>query len=345
MNDLHDKVAGALALSALGDVLGLPCEAAGLRGEVSPLVDWELSVVDGFREPAANCWNIWAPPEVTAGMRGVVSDDTAVRLVLIEPWLADAHRRGVTPTESDWRIWLRERAPESVAWREATAAESAWQWLGFYDTAAGNGGGCDDTPCFYRPGVPVCFGHFLFLELGLIDAPVASVLDQGAGVAVSGLLGRAASEAVRARSVDPGFAAWWPSDASFGERHRSLSPAEFLAVVRDEIYHGPDAPTHDLKPFDPTLQLRQISACVGYAGDEPLLAIRLLASGAGDTDTLAATLGMILGARLGHAALRGGPAGEALRLVEASTETLFGRSTGDRVRAVLGPADSIRSSG
>ncbi len=85
---MSDRIAGALLLSAYGDAAGLPHEVGGgLDGEVGDPAREPLPVVDAFRKPEATPWNIWFPAERTAGMRGVVSDDTATKIGIVEPWL------------------------------------------------------------------------------------------------------------------------------------------------------------------------------------------------------------------------------------------------------------------
>ncbi len=375
--DLHDRIAGALSMSALGDAIGLPHESRGLRGEICAAADtldpFELPVADAFRDPQPNPWNIWAPAQRTANRRGVVSDDTAIRITIIEPWLADELRRGRrldTLTDRDWLGWLtRRRAPEGQPWREAMAHEHAQQWPAMYALADGDTAAQAPDPCFFRTGIPVCFGTFLFAELALHHAhrPAVEVfdafcdvcrLDQGPAktctALVAALIATAAGHASR-----PHLGELWEIvvadltdqnrlDASvlhdlclrpiqLGQRSRHLGKHAFLARLKHDIYDHPDAPTHDLKPFDPTLQLAQLAACVAYADDDPMLAMQLLALGPGDTDTLAATLGLILGASLGHAACLNTPARDALHHVEQTTHALFDRSLNHRVACQLGP--------
>ncbi|MEM8782657.1 MAG: ADP-ribosylglycohydrolase family protein [Planctomycetota bacterium] len=373
-----DRVAGALSVSALGDAIGLPTEARGLRGEIAvdadPADPFELPVADTFRGETGDPWNIWAPASRTAGMRGVVSDDTAVRVALIEPWLAETLGAG-TPadalTENDWLDWLtRRRVPDPEPWREAMVTQHAAQWPPMYALADGENPGCSDGPCFYKPGEPACFGYFLFAELALLfaDRPLPDVfdrfsnfcrLDQGPGPTITGVVAALIAQAARDESQAEPLPRLWDRvlaeltqagrlDASLlhdvflqpgqiGAHASGRSIEVFLQRVQREIYdHTTLAPNHDLKPFDPALQLAQISAYVGYAGDDPWLALKLAALGPGDTDTLAATLGLIVGASLGHDAALRSEAGEALAAVEASTAALFDSPLPRRAAALVG---------
>ncbi len=375
-----DRVAGALALSALGDALGLPNEARGLRGEISPWPDenddpWPLPVADTFREPESNPWNIWAPPEVTAGMRGVVSDDTAIKIVLIEPWLADARARGATPDEDDFIAWLRRRPPEAEPWREAMAAEQARQWIDMF-AGSTHDAACDPdevAPCFYRPGEPVCFGPFLYLETALLDTGLSApdvfrkftgfcCLDQDHGHAITGMLAAWLCAVGRDGPQRPLLERWdetftqidaaeklspWRTKVLHDARWvlagatPTSRPDVFLDIIKRHLFElAPAECDHSLKAFDPQLQLAQMLACLSFSGGDGLLAMRLLAHGAGDTDTLAATLGLIVGAHLGYWALLNSPAGGALQVVEETTGKLFDRSLAQRVAVFTGHTNS-----
>ncbi|MEM9753347.1 MAG: ADP-ribosylglycohydrolase family protein [Planctomycetota bacterium] len=377
-----DRIAGALAVSALGDAIGLPHEARGLRGEVAEDANtcdpFDLPVADDFRGEHGDPWNIWPTASLTAGMRGVVSDDTAIRIDLIEPWLNDAFGRGLSLnqlTEHDWLDWLtNRRMPDAEPWREAMVGEHARQWPAMYALADGDQPSCGDGPCFFRPGVPTCFGYFLFAELAPLfaDRPTTEVfdrfhaccrLDQDSAKVMTGVVACLTCEAANFESPAPSLPEIWDNvlselvqasrlDASLlhdvflqpgsiGERAKHRSRHEFLAKTQREIYNHPTlAPTHDLKPFDPILQLAQLSAYVGYAGDDPWLALKLAALGPGDTDTLAATLGLIIGASLGRQACLASDAGHAITAVEAATAELFGvtpKSRTETIRRFLGP--------
>ncbi len=378
--DARDRVRGALALSAVGDAIGLPCEAAGLRGEVSEWPGendaWPLPLADTFRGPEPDPWNIWAPAGATAGLRGVVSDDTAIRVGLVEPWLEHTREHGTPATEDGFIAWLRHRPPDTVAWLERVTADSTRQWLGMFDgpdqasshAACGN----DNTPCFYRPGEPACFGYFLYLGLALRDTalPAEDVfrkhadfcrLDQLHGRAVTGLLAAWLATTAQ-RDSDSGLFGTWTDTArridavvglrpevttplafavdELGVQNRSARPYEFLQMLKRRLYDAPPPTSdHSLKPFDPLLQLTQLLACLAYADGDGLLALRLLAHGPGDTDTLAATMGMLAGAQLGHERLLASPCAEALRTTDATTRHLFGRTLEQRVAAVIGSAD------
>ncbi|MEM1446323.1 MAG: ADP-ribosylglycohydrolase family protein [Planctomycetota bacterium] len=373
---LSDRIAGSLAVSALGDAMGLPHEGRGLRGEIAPDTNtcdpFELPAADDFRGEQGDPWNIWPPASLTPGMRGVVSDDTAIRVALIEPWLADAFARGISAdrlNEDDWLDWLtRRRLPDPEPWREAMIAEHAKQWPAMFALANGAAPGCGDGPCFFRPGVPVCFGYFLFAELALLftDRPTPEVfdrfqgfsrLDQDDAKAMTGVVAALIARTANPTSPSASLLEHWKyvvielaqtgrlnnalleqvflQPAEIGEHARSLSRHEFLTRVYTDIYHHPTlAPSHELKPFDPMLQLAQLSAYVAYAGDDPWLALKLATLGPGDTDTLAATLGLIIGANAGYTACLASPPGTSLATVEASTEAIFGRDLPERAKTV-----------
>ena len=372
---MQDAITGALALSAYADALGLRNEKRGLKGEVSPFYDGPLPMTNTFRDSDANPWNIWAPLDTTRGLRGVVSDDTAVRAVLIEPWLASLpHTAAVS--ETSFERWLSDdRTPEQVSWREAMAAEQARQWLQMFRLVVSRTDpeAEDLPPKFYVHDAPLIYGVFLYHEIALAFAgrpsqEVFSVfseicrLDAGPAAGVTGVMAVLAADAAATdpavgvdqwagAAVDSSLALWSEADEFPGDNQRPpvrdcyfelgvasrhLDPESFLSNLKSQ-WHDP-SPEYDedkgLKHYDAVLQLGQTLACLGYGGDDWLLALRVAASISGDTDTVATHLGLLIGAKQGWGALRESAVAPELVTVAETTEQLFGRSLDERVQAI-----------
>ena len=356
---MNDRIAGALLLSMYGDAAGTPQEIAGLRGEIGDPTRDPLPIVDGFREGNPSPWNIWAPGDVTTGMRGVVSDDTATKIVMTEGWISAMPPAALPNDDRGFFAWLTQRPTESAPWRESTAQIQADLWAGMDRTR--QTGECppdDGQPCFYVQGTAVAFGIFLYQSLGLIWsedaytlAPGFCSLDQGeAGHAfglLAGLTGLGTrSEGLITEALQSGIDRWidtaGPDAPVLAKRVRwlvdewiptqsGLDEAAFLANLHTDLYDHPDhRASHDLRPFDPGMQAAQAVALLLYGQGDPARTMRVAANTSGDTDTVAMIVGLILGGFLGYDALMQSPLAEGLRTVEDSTEQLFERTLAQR---------------
>jgi len=300
-----DRIAGALALSAVGDALGLPRESLGLSGLASPIPlsaeDW-LPPAENFREPDPNPWNIWAAAQHTLGLSGVVSDDSATKIALTEPWLASTNE----VSEASFQCWLETAELDSMPRALASEYLSAWdgQRRG---VPAGS---------FYNPEFAVNWGPFVFGSVGLTRWFVPCSLDHPNW----GWCSRLFQDLLEA-AID-------------GETFRSRleSRAELLFAWnvgaqgdREGIWKAELVPFETaFRPFHPLVQLMGIVAALAAGEEDPMLALRLVATSAGDTDTVAAHAGLILGARHGLSAIRRIP---EVSMVEAAVEKLFGVTT------------------
>ena len=235
---MTDRIAGALLLSAYGDAAGLPHEVGGgLDGQVGDPGQEPLPVVDGFRKPEATPWNIWFPAERTAGMRGVVSDDTATKIGLVEPHLRFNPDRWEPPGDAavigegfplggfesggfgGFRVWLEHLVkPENPRPPGPMALAQARDWIAMF---AAQEAGTPGRTVFYEPGVPVVFGPFLYQTLALspasAEASLRQVFDRFAGVCaldegiaktVTGVLAALTAAAVDAPHDEVRFGVW-----------------------------------------------------------------------------------------------------------------------------------------
>lgn len=156
VQQMHDRIAGALALSALADAAGFAHEPHGLAGKIGDPASPLLPLVQPFRESKANPWNLWASKRETRGRRGVVTDDTSFRIHLLEPWLRDTQE----VSEPSFRSWLRTaKFAHPVAPRLARILEKTWK---AQERNRPYG--------FFSPGLDTAWGQFLYGSLILHES-------------------------------------------------------------------------------------------------------------------------------------------------------------------------------
>ena len=208
--------------------------------------------------------------------------------------------------------------------------------------------------CFYHPGVAIPFGLFQHVSLAcsldeLSPTQVYGVmsnfsrLDESHAGIVTGLWAVLIAKAIRADC--PENAAEWVVEQisplselttdvqeltdtalALGQTSRGQSEYEFVELCRAEIYESND---HRLNPeehrnFDPLRFWMQMLAACGYGSgiQQPL---RLMASMAGDADTVPSLAGLILGALVGHKALmQDEELSDDLLSVESTMHDLYG---------------------
>lgn len=197
-----DAVKGLLLLAAYGDALGAPHERNGLAGKIRDPHDiGPLAMARAFHLPGANGqpWNVWADADAIPDVRSPMTDDTAFRLMLSQPWLATVVQEGRRFCEVDFTDWLRAarhdgEPPGLPAGVWGSRREQIDGWLEMYSAADEKG-----QSGFFKFGVPVVFGLFQFFDLGVLwvnEAPerVWRVfrpfcrLDQGYAGVVTGVM-------------------------------------------------------------------------------------------------------------------------------------------------------------
>lgn len=382
---LVDRIEGMILLGAYGDALGAPHEPRGLEGEVGDpeslgaLVSGaELMTVGEQGAP----WWIWPDGEVVQELRGVPTDDTAYRLMLLGPWLEEVAAGGSGLDEAAFVGWMADSLtghpgglPAGV---DRSRRSQVRAWLEMFEAAVAEP---PRAAAFFAPGVPVVFGPFQYLELGVLvatDSPAEislvfrdwSQLDQGSSHVFTGVM-VALLAGLTSRAPDPrDLGDEWlelahqlsdPTTGRSAAERRDLSEmrrlfeamrhfatghprgdlAGFVARFAQEVYDDTSRPWADspsgLGKFHPLLFWAQMTAAVAYAGEEPLDALRLLAAGAGDADTVPSFLGSQFGAALGRRRLEqltlgSTPLAPELTALETTLGQLFAVDLGERAR-------------
>lgn len=301
----EDRIAGGLALSALGDAFGWVHEPRGLAGEIGDPERPFLPVVDPYREARANPWNLWFPARITKGRRGVPSDDTACRLGLIEPWLAECPNLPLLD-------FVRQRGP-SLPLRCARRMAKE-----IHRTSRAKARG--KPYGFHVPGVPVNWGPFVLGSLALAGKVLPCELDEGYGVDTTRAYLRWCAGEELLDVVNPPLAGPVQSAIACADEPTDEGFLNLLAGWSRERGVG---------PFDPLRQLGEAAAAVARADGDPERAIRLAGSIAGDSDTVASHVGLVVGFRTGLSGLRG--LETELQIVEETTQDLFGVTLPERV--------------
>lgn len=241
-------------------------------------------------------------------------------------------QRAPKPDDTEWET-TRRKAAEAIRCMMEDAATLKRVGAGAFRR----------RPCnrFFFADQPIIFGPFLYLELNALflccdrkevfrRASGFTGLDIGYGRYVSGLLGAVMSRTICGKKPGEGFFDFFfrEMDAVFdagygaaGDRRMvrrevddarriglGLTPLDeddFLRKLKDLVFDAPRP--KEIRPgfgnYDPLKFLRMFAAVVAYAGDDVAKALRLLACSVGDSDTMPALLGAIIGAWCGETEL------------------------------------------
>jgi hypothetical protein len=382
-----------ILLGAYGDALGAYHEPRGLQGLLTAPTDIaRLKPVRTYHAAGrrGEPWWVWPDADqLDPEMRGVPTDDTAFRVMILQTWLCSLE--ATEPTEAGFEQWMRDqlqpgRIPAIPSWRQnykaqmqdwVTMFEDAERWNATADQIDPTNFDITSGNPFFRPGVPIVFGLFMYLELAALYKGCSGVdvmnhfaslsqLDHGYAGAITGLfaglIATAAPSKRRGPAYETSFTEWYvastrhllsqwndhPKDRELLQEHfetmttlgtvqRHVSEETFLGLSKEHVYDPAlppaPAPRAGFRNFDPLLFFKQITAAVVYADGDIRKALRLLASGPGDADTLPSVLGTLAGAWYGEAELRRLAPGldEDLTHTLSSLENIFGINLDERI--------------
>ena len=234
-DEFRDRLMGMLLFGAFGDAYGAAHERSGLDGLIAAdLSTTELRPYASYdRRTTSEPFGVWPVP-VDKTERGLVTDDTGVRVMLLHQWLHAllhpvspelAYLIGLfRPRESAFESWLNMMKAEPSGTPPAAYATVLGArklviadllcWLDNAHRYQATPSGFVTTNCttrFWAKDTPVVFGQFLYLELAAIYAccdraavmtefQQFSVLDQGSAKFATGMLAAVLSQAFAAKS-------------------------------------------------------------------------------------------------------------------------------------------------
>ena len=325
----RDRLLGMFAMGAYGDALGSWNEwHGGLSGAIE---DPQKAALRGSGKVATNPWGYWIAND---GQKPVVTDDTAFRVTILHPFMRHCLEQQLPITEDGMWHWAAEGKPHSLTHIQTMRLKQARDWNAMLKAADNQ-----KQHLFYTPAEPVVFGLYTALETAAVHlnkSPAKvylhfqafSKLDQGSGRALTGLLAAVIAEAHKADDISLGqFASWWEAtvdslldqfmDSDPNEELKRLIhlkqeavaladtwppnlPQQFVSHLRRTHFHDPRFDTKKQRPYLSELFWVQMCAVVTYAKEDDALILRILASAAGDSDTMASMMGSMMGARYGR---------------------------------------------
>ncbi len=258
---LRDKFAGMILLGAYGDALGARHEPAGLQGAAGdPDRARQLAPAHTYqpREALGGPWWVWVDgADIPAGLKGVPTDDSAFRLMILHPWLSSLDGR--LPEESLFVDWLegQQSAPAEPAgssWQDRRDAQIRDWLVMFADARRGSerarSGASSSDPFqhspgnpFFRVNVPVVFGMFMYLEVAALFASLEPrrvmdrfstycMLDQGYAGEITGLFAALTASAVSTPPDNVDFSSWYHEEVQ-RLLARPLSPSQHTSLLRN----------------------------------------------------------------------------------------------------------------
>ena len=337
---VKDRLRGMLLLSAYGDALGADHEAQReIHNAPLPVRLPEQTLV---AEP--DPWQYWATTrQLDPPVKGLITDDTAFKLFLLHPWLEKVLVGDSSFDETGFRKFLVELKSSDTqpAWIRSPRNSQIESWLDMYRAAEvpeASAFFSPDVPIVFG------LFMFLELAAFRTDYSTAenylyfrdfTMLDQGYAKSATGFFAAITSAAFKSDPVDR-FDDWLLDEAKaltrellaldvdtddvstilrvvesmtkLGKGLRGQTPHEFMVAFEATVV-DPTHPPFMNKPFeggvfDPLRMLAEMYAATAYAAGDPVQTLQPLAFGSGDSDTVCALLGILLGVWFGENRLR-----------------------------------------
>jgi hypothetical protein len=209
---------------------------------------------------------------------------------------------------------------------------------------------------FWSPDKPTVFGQFLYLELaaiyggteraavlskfrkftpldhsyagfstGMLAAILAGAIASNGEVPFQTFFKTSAEELLKDNAAPVELKTAWELGKSVGTANVGKGLPNILADIKTKIYLAREANKDSFGKFDTALFLAQMSAAVHWS-ENCYDALCALAFGVGDSDTIPAQLGSIMGAYYGERAWRDAGMGKRFDLVSECLEHYFAES-------------------
>ena len=337
---LDDRLRGMLLLSAYGDALGSDHEQ---QQEIhsAPLPDRlpeQTLVAD------TNPWRYWATThQLNPPVKGLTTDDTAFKLFLLHPWIQEVQTHESSFDETGFRQFLAKLKTNEVqpTWIRAPRDAQIDNWLDMYQAADVDESSGFFSP---RVPIVFGLFMFLELAAFRTDYSTVenylyfrdiTNLDQGYAKSATGFFTAITSNAFASDPADR-FCDWLLRESTalcdellghnvdtdevstilrvvesmteLGKNLRDQTPHEFMLAFEAAVVESAHPPfmnnSFQGEIFDPLRMLAEMYAATAYAEGDPVRAIQPLAFGSGDSDTVCALFGVLLGIWFGENALR-----------------------------------------
>lgn len=208
-----DKIRGMLLLGAYADALG-----AAQEGQEMPTPDPVPKTLPARAMPEwGKAWGTWLPAIVHVKRVGMPADSTCYRLCILHPWLEAITKGERTFDETSLRAFMAELQHEPLypEWYSFACKDQLKDWSAMFQAQQE----ARSAACF-RPGVPVIFGLYLYLEMATVHhagTPAETFawyerqacLDQGYAKTVTAFLATLVSLAVQETPTGASFSDWF----------------------------------------------------------------------------------------------------------------------------------------
>ena len=337
---VEDRLRGMFLTAAYGDAMGAAHEETR-EIHVAPFPD-RLPEQTLVAEP--DRWGYWPTnDQLDPPVKGVVTDDTAFKLFILHPWLQEVLTNGSPFSEIGFLqflpklksngiqpTWIRTpRDAQIESWQDMYLAADAEETCEFFIPTV--------------PVVFGLF-MFLELAAFRTDHSPAenylyfrdfTLLDQRYAKSATGFFTAITSLAFASDPADR-FDGWLlyqskslcdellslnldseevsiilrliETMTELGQDLQGQTPHEFMVAFETAVVEPTNPPFMNASfgenIFDPLRMLAEIYAATAYAAGDPVRAIQPLAFGSGDSDTVSAMFGVLLGIWFGENALR-----------------------------------------
>jgi ADP-ribosylglycohydrolase len=332
-----NRIKGMLLLSAYGDALAAPTEPMSLEGKVfEPISYGRLKLVDEYfnKNEHPGAWGIWPKLSEVSGLRGIPTDDTSYKFLVLYPWIKQSIQLNITLDEIQFRKWLEglKKYPNGLFLDGISDSHFniKHDFLKMFKAAE------EMRPeLFFHTNVPIFFGSFMYLSLvpakinlspeeTLLEFIDFSILDQGIGKCVTALMTSILNSCLKKNGLTEKNLYGFLKDTLnhlivHGENNGVKNMSKLNKVAQEstlmgETYRGKSSFSlvKELAKiykrhrdsggsmFDSVFMWRQLWTSLSYSYDNPILAMSIVAAGPGDSDTVCSFLGSIIGASLGE---------------------------------------------
>jgi len=173
--DLDDKLLGMFLFGAYGDALGSPREKEAIKGQlqipssIGKLVNFED--YGELKNILPDKWGLWSKESILRTIRGIPTDDTAFRLLLLHRWIDHSYESSSELTEVNFKQWMTTSVlPPPYNITEGVKSSyseiiAEFEHIFYVQENYPNVSEEEIERSFYKNNRLVFFGNFMYLEL------------------------------------------------------------------------------------------------------------------------------------------------------------------------------------